>query len=56
MKQTHGGKRQNSGRKKGIETTTIRVPLCLKEIIQRYIKRAYAKKRTQEELLKEKTK
>lgn len=34
-----GGKRPNSGRPKGIETTTIRVPLCLKEIIKRFIKR-----------------
>lgn len=37
-KPTHGGKRPNSGRKKGIETTTIRIPLSLKEIIQRWIK------------------
>lgn len=33
-----GGLRPNSGRKKGIETTTIRIPLSLKEIIQRWIK------------------
>jgi len=49
----HGGKRPNSGRKKGIETTTIRIPLSLKEIIQRYVKRNYAKQRTIEELKKE---
>jgi hypothetical protein len=53
MKQTHGGSRPNSGRKKGIETTTIRIPLSLKEIIQRYVKRNYAKQRTIEELKKE---
>jgi len=44
MKQTHGGKRLNSGRKKGIETTTMRVPLCLKEIIQRFINKKLNKK------------
>ena len=49
----HGGKRPNSGRKKGIETTTIRIPMSLKEIIQRYVKRNYAKQRTIEELKKE---
>jgi hypothetical protein len=39
MKQNRGGSRPNSGRKKGIETTTMRVPLFLKEIIKRYINR-----------------
>ena len=34
-----GGARENSGRKKGIETTTMRVPLFLKEIIEGYINR-----------------
>jgi len=43
-KQTRGGKRLNSGRKKGIETTTMRVPLYLKEIIQRFILRKQLKK------------
>lgn len=28
---------KGAGRPKGIETTTMRVPLCLKEIIQRFI-------------------
>lgn len=37
-KETRGGKRPNAGRKKGIETTTIRIPKYLKEIIQRFIR------------------
>ena len=45
-----GGSRENAGRPKGIETTTIRIPLFLKPIIERYVKR----KRTEEELKKEK--
>jgi len=35
---------KGAGRPKGIETTTIRVPLCLKEIIQRFIIRKQLKK------------
>lgn len=40
---------RGAGRPKGIETTTIRIPLFLKPIIERYVKR----KRTQEEILKQ---
>lgn len=43
MKQSHGGKRTNSGRKKGMETTTMRVPLCLKEKIKQFIKQKLEK-------------
>jgi len=38
LKENRGGKRENAGRPKGIETTTIRIPTVLKPIIERYIK------------------
>jgi hypothetical protein len=37
-KSKRGGKREGSGRPKGIETTTIRIPCILKPIIERYVK------------------
>lgn len=36
--ENRGGKRENAGRPKGIETTTIRIPTALKPIIERYVK------------------
>lgn len=38
-----GGSRPNAGRPKGIETTTMRVPLCLKEKIKQFIKQKLEK-------------
>lgn len=37
---------KGAGRPKGIETTTMRVPLFLKDIIQRWIKQRLLKEKT----------
>jgi hypothetical protein len=41
---THGGKREGAGRKKGIETKTMRVPITLIDEIKELIRNEKEKK------------